>query len=56
MPVEAPTVSPDLSNASLPADLSHLPRPHELPHFLPVAQPNLVWGASSFTADLNAAY
>jgi len=59
VPVDAPTVSPDLNHASQPADSSHLPRPPELPHFLPVAQPNFVWGAreaSSFSADLDAAY
>ena len=59
VPVEAPTVSPDLNHASLPADPSHLPSPPELLHFLPVPQPNFVWGAreaSFFTADLDTAY
>ena len=40
VPVEAPTVSPDLNHASLPADSSHLPRPPELPHFLPAVDPD----------------
>jgi len=58
VPVEALTVSPDLNHASLPANSSHLQHPPELPHFLPIAQPNFVWSAqeASFTADLDVAY